>query len=61
MTFTVDHASAAKRLVEDVNGDRISAESTPSVVADLLEAQVRAMLAIADRLDTLISLKAERV
>lgn len=53
-TTATDHSSAARRLVDRINGDRISSESTPVVVAELLEAQVHATLAVADAIDRLV-------
>jgi hypothetical protein len=43
-----DHIARAQRLVGGINGDRVSSEMTPSVVAELLEAQVHATLAVAE-------------
>jgi len=44
----LDHAAVARGLIAGINGDRISAEMTPCVIAELLEAQVHAILAVAD-------------
>jgi len=55
MTQTsTDSVAAARRILSRINGDRISSESTPVVVADLLEAQTLAILAVADRLDAIL-------
>lgn len=39
-------AACADRILNRINGDRVSAESTPVVLADTLEAIARSLLAI---------------
>lgn len=46
--MSVDHAAEARRLVDRVSGDLVEHATIPAPLAQLLEAQVHAMLAVAD-------------
>lgn len=50
----MDHAREALRSLDNVSGDRVSAEGTPSALASILEAQVHATLAVADALGAIL-------
>jgi hypothetical protein len=50
----MEHSAQARRLVDNLSGDYISTALTPSVLADVLAAQVHATLAVADALDRLL-------
>jgi hypothetical protein len=50
----IDHTAAARRLLDNVSGDYVLAEGIPAPLAQLLEAQVEATLAVADAVNGIL-------